>query len=55
MRSMMITIYPTLNNTSKKNRLKKRFFLYGAFRRGNNPPVQPGENKKVEQKKNLQV
>jgi len=27
----------------------------GALRRGNKPPVQPGEDKKAVQKKNLQV
>ena len=27
--------------------------LIGVFRRGNKPPVLPGENKKLQQKKNL--
>ena len=27
--------------------------LVGVFRRGNKPPVLPGDNKKLQQKKNL--
>ena len=28
-------------------------FFIGVFRRGNKPPVLPGDNKKLQQKKNL--
>ena len=50
--------YKKAKNKDKKNKEKSariilRIFYVGVFRRGNKPPVLPGDNKKLQQKKNL--
>ena len=42
-----------LLQTADKDKSQRSFF--GALRRGNKPPVQPGENKKALAKENLRV
>ena len=44
---------PTRGAKKPEYALRTLVFFFGVFRRGNKPPVLPGDNKKLQQKKNL--